>query len=164
MNNIGNIGVNLGFWFWALVVVASVAIWWFVVMGPLLALLKEMKENIEKLVSDDPGPLYKDSYFHKKTAWLAVRAGVLVTVMIGLYVAFGPGRQSPPPAPEEEGRYQMNEAMPDEKPPEVLEQEAEDKRPATLKRVREPGFKQEQEEADEYLNNALRRAKEREGK
>jgi hypothetical protein len=80
--------------------------------------------------------------------------GVTVVLFLYMFVAFPAGEPVEVTPATEEGMYQQTMKAPDEKPPEVLKVEAEEKKPDALKRQDE-GFEKDQAEADAYLKKAM---------
>ncbi|MCK5604852.1 hypothetical protein KAR91_23380 [Candidatus Pacearchaeota archaeon] len=75
-------------------------------------------------------------------------------IVIFVFFSYGSGRRIQVAPAENEGMRQMVEQMPDEKGKEVIEKEAYDSRPESLKK-QDRGFEQEAKEAEEYIKKAL---------
>ncbi len=144
----GNTAANMGFIVWVIIAVVFMVISWLAVLKPAISLIAAYRKG-------------EASGAGRRAVIIAAWAIVLTVAVVIFLVGYGPGEQTTPAPPETEERFQLNRAMPDEKPKEALEQEAEAKRPESLKRVREPGFEKERQEADDYIKEALDRAERR---
>lgn len=76
----------------------------------------------------------------------------------GLVFGHGPGRAPDVTPPEQEGRHRMNLDAPQEPSDEALEADAKTKKPEHLRQQDEPPTAA-QDEANEYLQEALKRSK-----
>lgn len=85
-------------------------------------------------------------------------AGIITLLIFSFFVSFGPGKPSLLSPPETEGMHKIVNRMPDEKSKEELAKEAEEKKPTELKRQDE-SFIKDKEEADRYIEEALKKAK-----
>jgi len=85
-------------------------------------------------------------------------AGIIIVLTLLFFVSFGPGKPTSLPPSETEGMYKIVSEMPDEKSEEELAKEAEEKKPMELKRQNE-SFVKDKEEADKYIEEALKKAK-----
>ena len=85
-------------------------------------------------------------------------SSILLVLIFMFFVAFGPGRPNKLPPPETEGMHKIVDKMPNEKSEEELAKEAEEKKPTELKRQDE-SFVKDKEEADRYIEEALKKAK-----
>ena len=92
----------------------------------------------------------------------AIIAGFsLIVCIIFFYFGFGPGQPVKVAPVGEEGMMKMVEEMPEEKPLEEIRKEAYEKKPEELK-AQDRGFEKEAEEADAYLDKAIKKAEEAE--
>ena len=83
-------------------------------------------------------------------AKIIVKLTFSVLVIMTVFFSYGPGLPVTTTAPEDEGYRQQVEKMPDTKPDDQLEREAAEDKPKPLK-AQDRGFKEESEEADDYL-------------
>jgi hypothetical protein len=77
-----------------------------------------------------------------------------VVLFLHMFVAFPAGEPVDVTPATEDGVRQLTMEAPDEKPVEVLQAEAKEKKPDVLKRQDE-GFEKDKEEADAYLKKAM---------
>ncbi len=133
MNSISNIGGSLSAWVWVvkiLLVTASFV--------PLLCLIQK-----------------KRGRKRTKRQYAGRILFPLVTIVF-LFLSFGSGKRVAVPAPKEEGVLILMESVGGEKGRALLNKENEEKKPEVLKRQSEVTSGGE---ADDYINNALRRWK-----
>jgi uncharacterized membrane protein len=143
-----NTATNVGFIIWIVFALVIAAVSWLAVVRPAISLVVAYRRG-------------EAMNFGRKVTVICIWMIAIIVVVIILLAGYGPGDIQENQPPEKEGRFELNQAMPDLKPKHIIEQEAEEKRPESLKRVREPGFEKEQKEADDYINGALKRIEER---
>lgn len=81
----------------------------------------------------------------------------ILVMALHMFVAFPAGEPVDVTPIKDDGVRQLTEAMPDEKPVEVIRAEAKAKVPEELRRQDE-GFEKDQEEANAYLKKAMENA------
>ena len=101
-------------------------------------------------------PKIKKTYFRK--GWITCT--VLVLTTLALFVFFGAGKTPMDVTVEEDGHRQLVEARPEAPPESTIKEEAKAKRDPYLNAV-DASPAAAQKESEEYINNALNRANQR---
>jgi hypothetical protein len=143
MDNLLSYGTNIQAWIelFSIFVIVMIGFWWF------KAIRRVWKSKRKKL----------------STA-VYVRGIIFFVCGTFLFFAFGsPIKPDQHRIDEESGMILLVDEMPDEKEKEVIEAESYEKKEEFLKRQDERGFDKEREEADSYIEKALKKAKERDG-
>ena len=144
-----NYVLNLSFW-----------LWWAVVLFIIVPIGLWIVKDIVDTARDDSA----DEDDWKRVSFIIlIKAIVLFVSIAALTVAFGPGEPVNIPSPENTGSFQMNQEVSSPDTPEVIEEKAEQKKNKFLKEVEsEKSLPKMTEEADDYINKALKRSKDEE--
>jgi len=98
------------------------------------------------------------TYIRKKARWAIICALYVMLVLPGFFLFKHSGKPVEITPAERMGGRERIDAMPEEKPIKQIKEEAEQRAPAQLKRQSE-----EPENSDDYIERALKRAKDRKG-
>lgn len=155
-DTVTNYGINPATWIGFGMAVITIII----LYHTIKAAIKVGKADEEE---DNPEVAVELKKYRLKQVWTRfVFMTIFLTVtIIFFYFGFGPGEPVRLTPAESDGMRQMTEEMPDEKTDSVIQEEAYEKKPHELRRQDDPGFEEEQKQADDYIEKVLERARKR---